>query len=64
MLLVYGCEPVLIKGVKNLLEAQKAAQMALKARALAQPGDTYILTAGIPFGATGATNTMIVETLA
>lgn len=61
MLVVYGCEPVLIKSIKSLPEAQKAAQKALRDRGLAESGDTYILTAGIPFGAAGATNMMIVE---
>ena len=61
MLVVYGCEPVLITSIRSLPEAQKAAQKALLERGLAKSGDTYILTAGIPFGAAGATNMMIVE---
>ena len=61
MLVVYGCEPVLIKSVKSLPEAQKAAEKALRDRGLAKSGDSYILTAGIPFGAAGATNMMLVE---
>ncbi|HEY0964310.1 MAG TPA: pyruvate kinase [Candidatus Paceibacterota bacterium] len=63
MLVVYGCEPVLIKSVKNLTEAQKAAKTAVIARNLAQSGETYILAAGIPFGSSGSTNMMLVERL-
>lgn len=63
MLLVYGCEPILIKGVKNLVEAQKAAYKAVIDRGLGKAGDAYILAAGIPFGSAGATNMMLVEKL-
>lgn len=63
MLVVYGCEPVRIKSVKNLSEAQAAARTAITDRALAKIDETYILAAGIPFGSTGATNMMLVERL-
>lgn len=62
MLVVYGCEPVLMKGVKNLAEAQKAAKAAVRAHGLSN-GDTYILAAGMPFGSSGSTNMMLVEKL-
>jgi pyruvate kinase len=61
MLVVYGCEPVLIKSVKNLAEAQKMARKAVTDCGVAKAGEAYILTAGIPFGSAGATNMMIVE---
>jgi pyruvate kinase len=63
MLIVYGCEPVLIKNIKTLTEAQLAARKAIVVRDLAKPGETFILTAGIPFGSSGATNMMLVEKL-
>jgi pyruvate kinase len=62
MLVVYGCEPTLIKSAKNLHEAQVAAKKAVQARGLAK-GDHYIMGAGIPFGSSGATNMLIVETV-
>jgi len=62
MLVVYGCEPILIKGLKNLAEAEKAAKKELAARGLGK-GDTFILTAGVPFGSSGSTNMMIIETM-
>ncbi|MEN9920986.1 MAG: pyruvate kinase, partial [Candidatus Parcubacteria bacterium] len=61
MLVVYGCEPILIKGVKNLTEAQNAARKAVVERGLAKAGDAFILAAGFPFGSAGSTNMMIVE---
>ena len=61
MLVVYGCEPVLIKSVKNLSEAQILARKMVVASGIAKTGEAYILTAGIPFGSAGATNMMIVE---
>lgn len=60
-LVVYGCEPVLIKPVKDLNKARKVARTIIQKKQLAQSGDTYILGAGIPFGSTGATNTMMIE---
>lgn len=62
MLVVYGCEPTLIKGAKTLTEAQAAAKKAVLARGI-QKGEHYIMGAGIPFGSSGATNMMIVETV-
>lgn len=60
-LIVYGCEPIMIKKVKNLVEAQKITKKIVAETNLTEKGDPYILCAGIPFGAPGATNTMIVE---
>ncbi len=63
MLVVYGCEPILIKSVKNVIEAQVAAKKAVRDRELGKTGDAFILAAGIPFGSSGSTNMMIVDTI-
>lgn len=63
MLVVFGCEPVLIKNVKNVTDAQKIAHKTILERGIARSGDTYILGAGIPFGSAGSTNMMLVEKL-
>jgi len=63
MLVVFGCEPILITTVKNLIEAQKAARKIITKQGLAEAGDSFILGAGIPFGSSGATNTMIIDKL-
>lgn len=62
-LIIYGCVPVMIKKVKNLIEAQKIAKKILLECGLAKAGDSFVLGAGIPFGAPGATNMMLVEKL-
>lgn len=61
MLVVFGCEPVLIKGVKALAEAQKVAHQTVRAHQNAKPGEAFIIAAGMPFGAAGTTNLMLVE---
>lgn len=63
MLIVFGCEPVIVKGVKGLTSAQKVARKVITASGIAKPGDNFILGAGIPFGTSGATNTMLIERL-
>lgn len=63
MRLVYGCEPIIIKPVKNIELARAAAKDAIKKYHLGTTGDTYVLGAGIPFGSTGATNLMLLDTL-
>ena len=63
MLVVYGCEPILIKSVKNIAEAQNTARKAVMNHTVAKEGETYILAAGVPFGSSGSTNMMIVERL-
>lgn len=60
-LIVFGCIPVLVKGVKNIADAQKAAKKVLKERGLADVGDTFVLGAGMPFGTQGSTNMMVVD---
>ena len=62
-LIVFGCEPVLIKPVKGLITARKAARQVITDRKLAKKGDCFILGAGIPFGPNSTTNTMMIEEL-
>ena len=61
ILLVFGCEPVLIKKVKGLNSARKIARKYITKNSLANSGDTFILGAGIPFGKEGSTNAMLIE---
>lgn len=63
MLVVFGCEPVMIKRIKELTSARQLARKIILERGQAKTGDTFILGAGVPFGASGATNTMLIETL-
>jgi pyruvate kinase len=63
MLIVFGCEPIIVKGVKDLASARKTACKIIVDSGIATTGDAYILGAGIPFGSSGATNTMLIEKL-
>lgn len=60
-LIIYGCEPVLIKNIKNINDAQKIARKILIVSGLVKSGDLFVMGAGIPFGSAGATNMMMVE---
>jgi pyruvate kinase len=63
MLLVFGCEPILIKNVDGLATARKYAREIIKKGGVLNSGDAYIIAAGIPFGSAGTTNLMLVEHL-
>jgi pyruvate kinase len=63
MLLVFGCEPIIKKGIKNMIEAQRVARQIVTKRALVKENESFILGAGIPFGNSGATNTMLIDKL-
>jgi len=63
-LLTYACEPVLVARVKGLNQSRRVCQRLLKQKGIAETGETYVLGAGIPFGEPGATNLMLVETVA
>jgi pyruvate kinase len=60
-LLVYGCEPVRIKKIKHLSDAQALARTAILAGKYGAKGDMFVLGAGMPFGVPGTTNTMTIE---
>lgn len=60
-LIIYACEPVLIKNIKNINDAQKIAKKILIGSGLVQAGDLFVIGAGVPFGLAGATNMMMVE---
>ncbi len=58
---VYGAEPILVKGVKSVREAKEVAAKAVLDNKLGKKGDTFIVGAGLPFGEPGATNMMLIE---
>ncbi|MBP6881210.1 MAG: pyruvate kinase [Candidatus Pacebacteria bacterium] len=63
MLIAFGCEPFIIKRVNDLTAARKVARDIIAKNGIAQKDDSFILGAGIPFGSSGATNTMLIERL-
>ncbi|MCD5380949.1 MAG: pyruvate kinase [Candidatus Pacebacteria bacterium] len=60
-LIIFGCIPVLNKKIKNLDGAQTITREIIKERKLGKKGDTFILSAGLPFGTPGSTNVMLIE---
>jgi len=61
MLIVYGCEPHIVKPMKSLHETQKIARKIALEQGLVKTGDCFIIGAGMPFGHSGATNTMVID---
>ncbi len=54
--LSWGINPVMIQGVDSLLEVVSAARKEILASQIAEKGDNFVITAGIPFNETGTTN--------
>lgn len=61
MRVVFGCEPCIIKPVKNIEGAQKIAREVLQKQNIGKLSDSYIIGAGIPFGSSGSTNMMLIQ---
>jgi pyruvate kinase len=61
MRLVYGCEPVIVKPVKDIEKARHLAKDTIAKLGFGKSGDTYILGAGVPFGSKGSTNLMLID---
>ncbi len=59
---IWGVVPVYAK-VSNLEEGKKISNQYLKSCHLASPGDLIVMTSGSPFGVSGTTNMMVVETV-
>jgi pyruvate kinase len=61
--LYWGVTPVDPKPCSNLKEAFALASEYAKERGLVSYGDLVVITAGAPFGISGSTNTMMVESI-
>ena len=61
LLLTFGCNPVLIEKLNTLPAAIKEAKKHCLKNKLAQKGDKIVIVAGMPFGKSGMTNTILVE---
>ncbi len=59
----WGVRPVLEADIHNSDEMVARANKAIMASGLAEIGDRYVITAGVPFGVSGSTNLIRVETL-
>lgn len=61
LLLSFGCRPTLIEKLKTLPAAIKEAKRYCLKNKLAQKGDKIVIVAGVPFGKSGMTNTVLAE---
>lgn len=59
--LSFGCYPRLIKDFKNLEEVVETAKKMVVENKMAKKGDKIVIAAGIPFGASGTTNLLLVQ---
>lgn len=61
--LVWGVTPILIESVKNTDQMMNSVFSAALASGLVQPGQTVVITAGVPVGVPGTTNLIKAEVL-
>ncbi|NCU41283.1 MAG: pyruvate kinase [Candidatus Moranbacteria bacterium] len=61
ILLNYGCVSYDTKPFSDVFEALDAIRQSLVKYRIAKKGEVFILVAGIPFGKSGATNTIMVQ---
>ncbi len=61
--LSWGIHPVLNDQAKSTDAMVQVANAVISEANMAQTGDTYVITAGVPFGQSGTTNLIRVETL-
>ncbi|MFA5830858.1 MAG: pyruvate kinase [Candidatus Paceibacterota bacterium] len=61
LLLSYGCIPEMIEQPKSLDDAIDIAKKKLVELKLLSSGDSFVLSAGLPFGGTAGTNLLLVQ---
>ncbi|MEI8103834.1 MAG: pyruvate kinase [Candidatus Moraniibacteriota bacterium] len=63
MALSFGCYAHSVKSFQSILEVVKQSGKIAIENGFAKKGDTSVIVAGVPFGCTGGTNLMLVETV-
>ncbi|MFV1987228.1 MAG: pyruvate kinase [Gemmatimonadota bacterium] len=63
MALTWGVQPVLFRGPVSYRTMLDRAREAAQALGLGEPGDRFVVTAGVPFHVPGTTNMMRIEEL-
>jgi len=58
MSLVWGVHPIIDSGITNFTEAVQRASKAAVRDGFAKPGERLVVTAGVPFGRPGTTNSL------
>ena len=59
----WGINPVLNHDATSSDEMVEIASQVIRTHHMADPGDQFVVTAGVPFGQSGTTNLIRVETL-
>lgn len=59
----FGCYPQIIKNFKNILDIIGTAKDVVVKSKAAEKGDKIVISAGIPFGKSGATNLLIAQVI-
>lgn len=62
IILSFGCVSEIIPPVKKVVDAAALAKKMLLKKKLIKKGEVFVLAAGIPFGRTGGTNMLLVQT--
>lgn len=63
IVLSFGCISEIVPAVKTLNDAVLLSKKILLRKKLAKKGDVFVLAAGVPFGHTGGTNMLLVQTV-
>jgi len=63
IILSFGCAPEMIESVETLHEAISLSKKLLERKKLLRHGDRFVLAAGIPFGQSGGTNMISIQTI-
>jgi pyruvate kinase len=63
IILSFGCVSEIVPSVKTLNEAIALSKKMLLRKKLLKKGDVFLLAAGVPFGRTGGTNMLLVQTV-
>ncbi len=61
--LSFGCYPIYVENLMTIDEVTKKVRALVIANKFAKKGDKVVIVAGMPFGSTGGTNTLLVEVI-
>jgi pyruvate kinase len=63
LFLSYGCFPIVIEPPKSLDDTIEIAKNKLKELGMLSPGESFVLSAGLPFGSDAGTNLLLVQNI-
>lgn len=63
MMLVYGCQPIIIKKFKSIVDVMKEVGPKLVNFGFVKKGDYIVVSAGVPMGTPGSTNMLMILTI-